>query len=199
MNHHQHHPHKTHHNGPGYNQDFTDEDYKFLSHVEDASNSHHHGYYLDQRLGGLPGLAFLVFLIYAVAVSNTSEVTEACGSSLWMYMLVRLIFLFVGFCLMVCVGGIIWQCMHSPGATVILLSVIGITYYAVMLGVGAPIVTNALGSSSCVSALSKTCFTNSPMLAIIGCIFIGFDGLGLLFVIGAAVFFSCVARADNIE
>ena len=137
----------------------------------------------------LPGLVFLGFLIYAVSVSHTDDVTNACGSSLWVYMLVRLLLSFVGLFLMVCLGAIVSLCFDSPLALPITVSILLTVYSATMLGVGAPIITQSLNTASCVTALSNSCFTNSPMLAILGCIYIGFDALTLLGVISFACFF----------
>jgi hypothetical protein len=149
------------------------------------------GFNVDLRLGGLPGLVFLGFLIYAVSVSHTDAVTDACGANLWTYMLVRLILSCIGFFVFACLAGCIGMCVHSPGVAGITGIVLLIAHSCTLLGVGAPIVTGALGSAPCVAALSASCFTNSPMLAIIGCIFIGFDALQLLVVIAAAFFLAC--------
>ncbi len=54
-----------------------------------------------------------------------------------------------------------------------------------MLGVGVPIVSAALASPQCVAALSALVFTQTPILAIMGCIFIGLDALLLLIAVGA--------------
>lgn len=172
------------------------EDHSHLYRVKNLGNvttiiEDKRGFNLDLRLGGLPGLVFLGFLIYAVSVSHTDSVTEACGAKLWTYMLVRLILMFFSFFIVFCVASSIGVCLDSPGVAGIAAIILLIVHSCTMLGVGSPIVTNALASAPCVSALSASCFTNSPMLAIIGCILIGFDALQLLVVITVAFFFAC--------
>ncbi len=154
-------------------------------------------YDFDVRLGGLPGLAFLGFLIYAVAVSHTDAVTTACGPSLWTYMLVRLVLSFFSFCAVVCIASVISMCFGSDGGVMpIIVMVLYTIFCATMLGVGTPIVSDAMNSPTCVSALSASCFTNSPMLAILGCIFIGIDALLLLVIVSLSFCFFCVFNRE---
>lgn len=150
--------------------------------------------YSRTLVGGLPSLTFIGFLIYAVAVSNTAGVADACGRTLWDYMLARLILCFVGSFGFVCVGGMLMLCLQSKGAIGAgIVGLLFVVYIAVMLGVGTHIVTGALASPGCVSALSEVSFTGTPLLAILGCVLSGLDGLCLLAVLCVGVFFCCAA------
>ena len=142
--------------------------------------------------GVLADLVFIGFLIYAVVVSNTTGVADACGSKLWEYMLARLILSFVGVFVFVCAGGLLFACLQSPGAIGACMGLLSMVYSAVLLGVGARIVTDALASPACVAALSAVSFTNSPILAILGCVFIGLDALQMTLIVCAGVIFGCM-------
>jgi hypothetical protein len=139
-------------------------------------------------LASLPSLVFLGFLIYAVSVSNIDTVRDACGPSLWTYMLLRLVLSFVVIFFITSIAGCLAVYFDSSILQPIISVIILTIYSATMLVVGLTIVTRALTSAKCVAALSASCFTNSPMLAILGCIFVGFDALLLLVLIS----FSCL-------
>ena len=148
-------------------------------------------------MGGLFSLVFVGFFIYAVAVSNTAGVMDACGHALWNYMLARLILYFVGGLGLVCVSSMLFLCLQSAGA-IIITGLLFVVYIAVMLGVGIRIVTEALALPACVTALSEVSFTGTPLLAILGCVISGLDGLCLLGVLCAGVFFcSAVAFSSD--
>ena len=136
------------------------------------------------NLGALPTLVFFGFLAYAVGTSHTDAVTDACGTSLWVYMLTRLLLLTVGSFFYICPIVLLNMCCNSMPVAALIIMIVSCS---TMLGVGVPIVTGALASPGCVAALSASCFTNSPMLAIIGCILIGFDALVLLLLIGVCL------------
>jgi hypothetical protein len=134
-------------------------------------------------LGSVPGLVFIGFLIYAISVSHIDAVTNACGAKLWEYMLARLILSFVGIFVICCTIACMSFCFHSSIAAGVITLVVLLTYYSTMLGIGVPVVMGALASSQCVAALSATSFTNTPILAILGAVFIGLDALMLFFVV----------------
>ena len=134
----------------------------------------------------LPSLVFLGFLIYAVARSHTDDVNTACGPSLWKYIVVRLVLSCCGSLLVFCCTVYGYACSGDMAAaagcgTALLI----IAYGATIVGVGVPIVSAALASPQCVTALSASVFTQTPILAIMGCIFIGVDALMLFIAVGA--------------
>jgi hypothetical protein len=152
-------------------------------------------------LYGLPQLVFLVFLIYGVAVSHTDAVKSECSgdsnsSKLWTYMLVRLVLLCCNG-LFECVvggglvGGYILMLRGGQAAPAVAALLSGLwmvlcmlVFYCTMLGVGVPIVMDALNSPACAAALSDaSAWTHTPVLAIVGAIFIGLDALSLLVVL----------------
>ncbi len=137
-------------------------------------------------LGSVPGLVFIGFLIYAISVSHTDAVANACGAKLWEYMLARLILMFVGIFVIGCTIVCLSVCFHSSVAAGVITLVVSLTYCSTMLGIGAPIVMGALASPQCVTALSAASFTNTPMLAILGAVIIGLDAL-MLFVVVCGV------------
>jgi hypothetical protein len=166
-----------------------------LDPIEDSQSSWHSGHL---GLGSLPGLVFIGFLIYAISVSHTDAVANACGAKLWEYMLARLILSFVGIFVICCTIACMSVCFHSSIAAGVITLVVLLTYYSTMLGIGTPIVMGALASSQCVTALSATSFTNTPMLAILGAVIIGLDALMLFVVVcGVCVGIGFVATSTD--
>lgn len=149
-------------------------------------------------LGTLPSLVFIGFMIYAISVSNTDATTKACGGELWEYMFVRLILMCVQFFVIGCVVGCFSICLNSQSAAAVLGVIMFLAYFSTLLGIGVPIVTGALASSPCVSALSATSFTNTPILAILGAVLIGSDALALfLFFCGICIGVGFFMVADD--
>lgn len=148
-------------------------------------------------LSGIPSLIFTGFLIYAVVVSNTTGVADACGSKLREYMLARLILSFVWIFALACAAGLFFACTKSPVAVGVCMGVLYFIYIAVMLGVGTSFVIDALALPKCVAALSAVSFTNSPLLIILGCITVGLDALMALILSCVGVSFGCALACNS--
>jgi hypothetical protein len=143
---------------------------------------------------GLSALAFLVFVVfvcYALSVSNTTEVHDACGAQLWKLILAHLV-VPIGLSLGIVVGTVaVIVCAFGfsemgesnlPIVAGVLTSLVMLMYCSLFLGLGYPIVRDAMYSDTCVQALSSVSFTHTPLLGIMGCIYLVFDAivLGLL-------------------
>ena len=73
-----------------------------------------------------------------------------------------------------------------------------LAFYATMLGVGAPIVLEALNSPACVAALSDaSAWTHSPVLALVGALYVALDALVLLALLLAGCAGVCAAAATS--
>ena len=58
---------------------------------------------VNRCLISLANLTLIGFVIYSLHVTNNANVLEACGNSLWNYMLSRLI--------LMCVSSFVWPCV----------------------------------------------------------------------------------------
>jgi hypothetical protein len=159
-------------------------------------------------------LLFIVFQIYGLAVSRTPEVSAACnGEGLWIYMLVRLVLsMGAGLVLLLCGGWLSLlllfrhggQHKHAAAAPMMMMGgggglgllLLVLVFYATVLGVGAPLVMEALNSPACVAALSDaSAWTHSPVLAIVGALYVALDALLLLLLLLAGCAGACAAAA----
>jgi len=136
----------------------------------------------------LCALAFIVFVIYALATGNKEEVHKACGDSLWIFILSRLILTFCeGF--LICIMGMIQICVLSlsssdPGNMAFCFVWVGglmlISLHAVLVAEGSIITSNAMNDVLCNAALTSVSFTQSPLLGILGYIYVALDSIFLL-------------------
>lgn len=118
---------------------------------------------------------FQIFVIYALAVSDSNTVTDACGSKLWNFVLAELLFHFL--------EGVIFYKIHwlivgsSPAPFWIAMMLI---IHIIPLSFGVNIVIPAMEKAECSTALSSVSFTSTPMLGIIGYIFVVLDSIALV-------------------
>jgi hypothetical protein len=161
---------------------------------------------LAHVLGALPMLAFVICVIYALAVSNTDAVQQACGKQLWQFTLAHLIVpLGLSFVIIIGTVGVMACCIgFSPEAEsfmpvvfAIVASVVVVSYSSLFLGFGVPIVHSAMSSQRCVDALSDASGTRSAMLGILACIYLVFDGLLLLALACVLLFVSCLTPSRS--
>ena len=152
----------------------------------------------------LLGLAFECLVIYSLITSNTSEVSGKCGDSLWKFMLSRLIlFFFEGFFFMFV--GALNMCVISfcacwnESVKMFLMFVFPlvclIALHGTFVGVGFTITQAAMADSLCTSALSSVSFTNSPLLAFLGYVYVGLDSLMLFLITCGGLYLCCFGIA----
>ena len=164
---------------------------------------------LVNMLSGLPFIAFFVIVCYALSVSNTTEVHDACGTQLWKLILSHLV-VPIGLSLVVVLFTVaVLICFYGlsevgernlPIVFGVVSTLVLVMYCSLFLGLGYPIVRDAMYSDGCVKALSNVSFTNTPLLGILGCIYLVFDVivlsllvLGLLF----ATFLICTSGNNS--
>jgi hypothetical protein len=124
----------------------------------------------------------LFFSIYALYVSDTDGIRSACGRPLWDFVLVHLVLAACVGCIVFVVLNVLIACLHNEcmvGACSLFLF---FAYSAVMVGMGASIVTDATHKPPCMLALGavNTLAGGTPLLAIMGIILLAVDGLILL-------------------
>jgi hypothetical protein len=126
-------------------------------------------------------IVFIVFVSISISETNKDVVFNACGRDLRNYILTRVIlgclsaFVFAFF---ICIG----QCgayLFKNGNGMKCFVLLLFLYHAVFIGVGAKIITDAMQSTDCTSALSQASFTHSPLLAELGYVFLVLDCLWL--------------------
>jgi hypothetical protein len=143
--------------------------------------------YAQTGIGSLASLAFVVFVIYALATANKGEVNDACGSSLWNFMLSRLVLAFSEFTLIWIIGFFqiyaLTMSSSNTKSTSICCGLMGglmlIGLHATFVGVGFTITKKAMDDGICNAALSSVSFTKTPLLGILGYVYIGLDCLFL--------------------
>ncbi len=129
---------------------------------------------------------FTGLVIYALVVSNTEDITRACGTALWSFMCTRLFFTIFEL-LLLCLFGYyksnsdISDNDKIEGVAYAFVC-LGVTHI-VMLGLGAFYVSQAMNNDTCTAALASVSATNSPLLGILGYIYVPLDGLIALTVI----------------
>jgi hypothetical protein len=161
---------------------------------------------LVRSLSGLPFLVFFGLVCYALSVSNTAEVNEACGARLWKLILAHLV-VPIGLSLVIVVGTVVVVICafgfsdtgesNLPIVMGVVTALVMLAYCSLFLGLGYPIVREAMYSEACVKALSHVSFTHTPLLGILGCIYLVFDVivlsllvLALLLLAGFMLFFT---------
>ena len=138
---------------------------------------------VNRCLISLANLTLIGFVIYSLHVTNNANVLEACGNSLWNYMLSRLILMCVSSFVL---GSIVLATgMSFKGGNGLALCLIFIVfaYHVAFLGIGASVTSAAMKSTNCTSTLSEASFTHSPLLAELGYVFISFDCVWLFVIL----------------
>jgi hypothetical protein len=163
-------------------------------------------------LAWIPTLVFVAFVCYALAVSNTTEVHDACGKQLWEMMLAHLL-VPLGLVLVIVVGTVIVVLCtfgfsdvgesHLPIAATVVTVLVMLMYCSLFLGLGYPIVRDAMYSEACVNALSHVSFTHTPLLGILGCVYMVMDVIVLALILFALLFggsfLFCIKKLDKEE
>ena len=157
---------------------------------------------LPHALGSLPFLVFFCFVCYALSASNIPEVKTACGPELWQFVLAHLV-VPMGLVIVVVVvpACIMAGCVQDETLMPIVFGVVGgvlcLLHSCLFLGLGLPIVAKAMQSDVCVSALSSASFTHTPLLGILGCVYLAMDGLVLLVLVIALLCGCCLGLAPS--
>ena len=133
---------------------------------------------VDYQVALLPMVSLIAFLTYAVFVSHTATINAACGGEeLWIFMIVRLVFLFGGIFVLLFPTLLLGTCLRNFATAA---AVVAVVYLATMIGFGAHFGSAALSNATCASALSAASVSNSPILAILCMVFVGLDACALL-------------------
>jgi hypothetical protein len=147
--------------------------------------------YVCLRVGscvwGLGLLAFHIIVIYALVVTHTQSVMDACGASLWIFLLVHLLLPMVLTCILCCA----LLCVYLLASNLMLsvqqapfyywaLIFMAITYFAVLCGVGAHLTSKAAGNSACIAAVGTATNNMPQLLTSLGWVYVGLDGADLL-------------------
>lgn len=136
---------------------------------------------------GLGLLVFHVLVIYALAVSHTQAMLDACGPSLWIFMLVHLLLPILLVCILCCAVMCIY--MLAVNFMVDAKQFIGyymavicwaLVYFAVLCGVGAHLTAQAAGNAQCRNALVSIHGEPFPLLTTLGWVYVALDGADLL-------------------
>ena len=143
-------------------------------------------------LWGLGYLALQGLVVYVLVLSHTQLVLDACGESLWIFLLVHLILPVVLLCMFVCA----LLCIYMLTVNLMIDAKQFITYYfvvvllafiyfVVLCGLGAHFTSRASSNESCRAALIST--TGSPLLSTLGWVYVALDGANLLLSMGLMV------------
>jgi len=174
--------------------------YSYRHHHHYEGGGGHHYYYG----GGLPAMFLIAFAIYALIVSNTGEINAKCGDSLWKFVISSL---FINFfqVFTVCIGMSIAFCMAaslgSSSSAGWFAPAVGLFLVAcalgALVGVGFTITTAAFDKPLCQTALSAASFTGTPLLAIIGTVYVVIDCILLALVVLGGICVFCVFGSDG--
>jgi len=134
-------------------------------------------------------LAFISLVIYALYVSDVPEVSNACGSSLWSFVFARLCVAVFEATLVVCFGyySVIVENSPAPVEGTTYSTCVTVFIHVTFIGAGAFYVSEAMNVESCRNALSSVSATKSPLLGILGYIYVAMDS----FVVTALLFMMC--------
>ena len=167
--------------------------------VQCNDGSYYHLLWLFLRLIGalwhLGTLAFHILVIYALVTANAhQDIFTACGKSLWIFLLVHLLLpLAVMLVMLLC---LLWghtsHCISNLvlNDAVLLRLYIGpllctVMGYVLLCGLGIYFTMNATNNVACREAmLSSSRLLDSPLLSIIGWVYVVFDILGSITGIG---------------
>ena len=126
------------------------------------------------------------FVIYALHTTDNGTVFEACGNSLWNYMLARLIMMSISSIVLACIVLALEVSEDTHGLTMCLLFLV-FAYCVTIIGIGASITNEAMKNTNCTSTLSDASFTHSPLLAELGYVFVSIDSTMLFFLLVASL------------
>lgn len=132
-----------------------------------------------QVIEAIVALAFTVFAIIALVVSNTDAVSRKCGGmDLWNLAIAQMVIgmgvVFAVMCLAAPFGA-----MCGPEGFAVSSTMVLVGSYATMLGLWVTYLTRAAASDGCTEALSDN-FMHAPLLIIIGWISVGVNAMQLL-------------------
>ena len=173
-----------------------------------ASNSNSSTGTVERFFSMLLGLAFQCLVIYSLVTSNTSEVSQKCGDSLWKFMLSRLILFFLEGFFFALVGALqvcmlsLCACWNEGVKTFLMIIfplVCLIALHGTLVGVGFSVAQNAMADSLCTGALSSVSFTNSPLLALLGYVYVGLDSLVLFLITCGGLYLCCFSAAMSLN
>jgi hypothetical protein len=136
-------------------------------------------------------VAISIFCIYALAKSDTPEVTAACGPNLWSFVLVRLltaIMIFLLFILLL----FLW-----PNSAEEIITISILLMHICFSIAGGAIVVPAMSNETCRIAMSTVDSSHSPILGIAGLIFFFTDLLTILVITCCSCLFFLVMAFTN--
>ena len=147
------------------------------------------------RLWSLLLLCFHVIAIYALVTTATDPVFSACGPSLWIFLLVHLLLpililffiLILGCVYYVLSASLCFEIMeendHTPSPMLFWFPLLLILcIFIVMCALGILYTQKAMNSHECQQALILASrFLDSPLLGIVGWIYVALDSCGLVF------------------
>lgn len=131
----------------------------------------------------LSSLAFMGLVIYALVVSDTDSVTNACGRALWNFLCFRLCFAIFE-AMSMCFFGRNTLIGDERGGGRIEGAAYGLIlagiFHIILLGVGAFYVSQAMNNETCRNALASVSATNSPLLGILEYVYVALDAFLIL-------------------
>jgi hypothetical protein len=162
---------------------------------------------VEQLISTLLVITFEAFVIYALATGNGTEISEKCGDSLWKFVLSRLILSFIEGIIIICMGSIQMLILFSslrPETSaslefycLIIGAIFMLGLHAVLIGVGFTITNKSMEDAACNAALSSASFSNTPLLGIVGYVFVVIDCLILFLVTCSSLCIGCMGLAMN--
>jgi hypothetical protein len=137
-----------------------------------------------QLINSLLSLTLFGFVTYALHVSNKETVFEACGRNLWNYTVSRLILGCLSWLLITVMFSYyikpFLQNLEHGLCTLPCFTIFLFAYHVTLLALGIKFSSDAMGNTTCTTALSEVSFTNSPLLAQLAYVFIALDSIILL-------------------
>jgi hypothetical protein len=155
---------------------------------------------LHTLTGTLLFLSFQGFVIYALVVSGGRDVSDKCGSSLWEFMLARLILYFFEGLVFGAVGAIqaciLGACRCFSENVLFCLALVFplvcfVAMHATLVGLGFTISQRAIDDSQCAATLSSVSFTSTPLLALLGYAYVGIDSVLLFLFTCGGLYMGC--------
>lgn len=133
----------------------------------------------------LINLAFLGFVVYALVVSNTASVFDACGHSLWNFICTRFCFSITETILLFCFGILLMLALkpNSPIKGVAFYMWIVLIFHIILTGLGAFYTSEAMNHEDCRSNMTSVSATQSPLLGIMGYVYLSFDSIAIVVVL----------------
>ena len=124
-------------------------------------------------------LAFISLVSYSLYVSDVPKVTNNCGYSLWNFVFARLCISAFEATLVICFGyySVIVSDRPTPVEGTAYSTCLAVVMHATLVGVGASYVSEAMNIEECRAVLSSVSVTKSPLLGIIGYIYMAMDSV----------------------